>query len=167
MKSLKKTMTAIFFLLSVIVLQAQSKSQETNELKIVFDNYIQLKNDLVKTDRKASAKVANVLVTSIDAVKTESLSADVKAVWVKFQKNLSAQAKIIAETSDITKQRDAFKTLSTDMYQVMKVSKINETVYYQYCPMQDAYWISTENKIKNPYYGSQMLTCGKVVETIK
>ncbi|NBV11433.1 MAG: DUF3347 domain-containing protein, partial [Chitinophagia bacterium] len=23
------------------------------------------------------------------------------------------------------------------------------------------------NKIKNPYYGNQMLTCGKVVETIQ
>jgi hypothetical protein len=27
--------------------------------------------------------------------------------------------------------------------------------------------LSLENKIKNPYYGNQMLTCGKVVETIQ
>jgi hypothetical protein len=30
-----------------------------------------------------------------------------------------------------------------------------------------ANWLSKENAVKNPYYGSQMLTCGKVVETIK
>ncbi len=167
MKTLKKTITTVFLLLSVIVLHAQSKSQETNQLKTVFDNYIQLKNDLVITDRKSAAKDATVLSTSINAVKKESLNTEVKTVWMKVSENLLAEAKSIAETSDITKQRDAFKTLSTDMYQVMKVSKINETLYYQYCPMQDAYWISTENKIKNPYYGSQMLTCGKVVETIK
>ena len=30
-----------------------------------------------------------------------------------------------------------------------------------------ANWLSKENKVQNPYYGSVMLTCGKVVETIK
>ena len=30
-----------------------------------------------------------------------------------------------------------------------------------------ANWLSKENAVKNPYYGSQMLTCGSTVETIK
>jgi hypothetical protein len=29
-----------------------------------------------------------------------------------------------------------------------------------------ANWLSLENKVKNPYYGSRMLSCGKVVETL-
>ena len=107
------------------------------------------------------------LLTSINKVKKESLSMDVHMVWMKVYKNLSAEAKNIAETSDIKKQRETFKSLSKNMFEVMKISKLDETLYYQYCPMQDAYWISTENKIQNPYYGSQMMTCGKVVETIK
>lgn len=49
----------------------------------------------------------------------------------------------------------------------MKVSKGETPTYYQYCPMQDAYWLSKENAVKNPYYGSMMLSCGKTVETIK
>lgn len=167
MKSLKKTMMTIFLLLSVMVLEAQTKSQEKNELKSVYDNYISLKNDLVITDRKSAMKDANELLAVISAVKSESLKPDVKTIWLKVHKNLSAEAKKITETSDIKKQRDAFKTLSTDMFEIMKVSSLGETLYYQYCPMQDAYWISTESKIKNPYYGSQMLTCGKTVETIK
>jgi hypothetical protein len=28
-------------------------------------------------------------------------------------------------------------------------------------------WLRKENTIKNPYYGSQMLPCGKTVETTK
>lgn len=32
---------------------------------------------------------------------------------------------------------------------------------------KSANWLSKENPIKNPYYDSQMLTCGKTVETIK
>jgi hypothetical protein len=30
-----------------------------------------------------------------------------------------------------------------------------------------ANWLSLDINIKNPYYGNQMLTCGKVVDTIQ
>jgi hypothetical protein len=36
-----------------------------------------------------------------------------------------------------------------------------------YCPMKKANWLSSSATIKNPYYGNSMLTCGKVVETLK
>ena len=143
------------------------KNQATNELKPVFDNYTLLKNALVKTDGKTAMKEAQGLLLAIKAVKKESLNAEDHKVWMKVSKNFSAEAKTIAETSDIKKQREIFKLLSKDMFEIMKVSKLDQILYYQYCPMQDAYWISTEDKIKNPYYGSQMMTCGKVVETIK
>jgi len=62
-------------------------------------------------------------------------------------------------------------SLSKNMYELIKVSKSETPVYYQHCPMANdgkgANWLSKENAIKNPYYGSQMLTCGSIVETIK
>ena len=30
--------------------------------------------------------------------------------------------------------------------------------------MKKAAWLSSEKQIKNPYYGSSMLTCGEVTE---
>jgi hypothetical protein len=42
-----------------------------------------------------------------------------------------------------------------------------QPVYQDYCPMKKAYWLSSEAAIKNPYYGSQMLSCGKINDTIK
>lgn len=74
-------------------------------------------------------------------------------------------------TSDDVYQRGQFNTLSENMYQLLKVSKQDSTTYYQHCPMANggkgANWLSKENAIKNPYYGSAMLTCGKTVETIE
>ena len=32
--------------------------------------------------------------------------------------------------------------------------------------MKKAYWVSQESEIKNPYYGSSMLSCGKVIEKL-
>jgi hypothetical protein len=36
-----------------------------------------------------------------------------------------------------------------------------------YCPMKKSNWLSNEKTVKNPYYGSAMLTCGEVTGTIK
>jgi len=77
----------------------------------------------------------------------------------------------IEETKDAGHQRDHFTSLSKNMYALIKVSKQETTIYYQNCPMYNdgkgANWLSKESTIKNPYYGSQMLSCGKTVETIK
>lgn len=163
MKSFKKIMMAITLLLSVGISNAQSKEQ----LKPVFDNYFLLKDALVKSDSKIAASASKDLWATITAVKMETLKTDEHMIWMKVSKDLSAEAKNISETQDIKKQRDFFNPLSKNMYALIKTSKTTEAVYYQYCPMQKANWLSKENTIKNPYYGSQMLGCGKTVEIIK
>ena len=35
-----------------------------------------------------------------------------------------------------------------------------EKIIVAYCPMAPGRWLQTEKTISNPYYGSQMLTCG-------
>ena len=144
-----------------------TENQGTDQLKPVFDNYFSLKDALVKTDSKMASAKSKDLLTAITVVKMETLKMDVHMTWMKVYKDLTADAKNISETQDIKKQRELFKSLSKNTYELIKVSKFTEPVYYQYCPMQDANWLSKENTIKNPYYGSQMLSCGKTVETIK
>lgn len=144
-----------------------AKNQETNELKSVFEDYFLLKEALVKGDGQLATAKSQELLTAITAVKMEALNMDVHMVWMKVLNSLTADAKSISATKDIKKQRESFKSLSKNTYELIKVSKLSEPVYYEYCPMADASWLSKESAIKNPYYGLQMLSCGKVVETIK
>jgi hypothetical protein len=144
-----------------------TENQTVNQLKPVFDNYFLLKDALVKTDGKTASEKSAALLSSIASVKTETLKMDENMVWMKVVKDLTTDAKSISETQDIKKQRETFKSLSKNSYELIKVSKPSEVIYYQYCPMQDANWLSKETAVKNPYYGSQMLSCGKTVETIK
>ncbi len=144
-----------------------SENQDVNQLNPVLDNYFLLKDALVKTDPKTASEKSIALLSSITAVKMETLKMNVHMVWMKVVKDLTADAKSVSETQDIKKQRELFKVLSKNTYELIKASKYTEPIYYQYCPMQDANWLSKENTIKNPYYGSQMLSCGKTVETIK
>ena len=145
--------------------------QEVNQLKAVFDNYFALKDALVKTDGNVASTKATDLAKAISAVKMEKLAMDEHTVWMKVMKDLAFDAEHIAETKETSHQRDHFTSLSKNMYALMKVSKQETPTYYQFCPMANdgkgANWLSKENAVKNPYYGNQMLTCGKVVETIK
>jgi copper chaperone CopZ len=147
------------------------KQTTNNQLKPVFDNYFSLKDALVKTDGKAASLIAKDLSVSLNTVKMDELAMDVHLVWMKVMKDLMTGAKNISETQDIKKQRTLFMSLSKNMHDLIKIAKYETPVFYQFCPMTNdgkgANWLSKEDTIKNPYYGSQMLSCGKTVETIK
>lgn len=150
---------------------ATTGQQEQNQLKAVFDNYFDVKDALVKTDGKLASDKAKGLVKAINAVKMNELKTEEHNVWMKVLNDLKEDAEHIVETNDAKHQRDHFITLSKSIFELLKVSKYEVPVYYQFCPMANdgkgANWLSKENAVKNPYYGSQMLTCGKTVETIK
>ena len=154
--------------------QAPSDSEQTkqvNQLKAVYDNYFAVKDALVKTNGVMASTKAKDLLNAINIVKMEKLKNDEHMVWMKVLNDLKEDVAHISETKDPKHQRDHFMTLSKNMYQLIKVSKTETPTYYQFCPMANdgkgANWLSKENAIKNPYYGSQMLSCGKTVETIK
>ncbi|OAB28082.1 Protein of unknown function [Flavobacterium fryxellicola] len=148
-----------------------AKDQVNTPLKVVFDTYFLLKDALVKTDGKSVSIIAKDVMTASSAVNMDELAMDVHMVWMKEMNGLIAGAKEIAATQDIKKQREFFIPFSKSMYELIKVAKYETPVYLQFCPMANggkgANWLSKENAVKNPYYGSQMMTCGKTVETIQ
>lgn len=145
--------------------------QELSQLKGVFDHYFALKDALVKTDGNAASANGAALLSALAIVQMEKLKPTEHAAWMKVEKALKTDAGHIKENKDIEQQREHFMSLSNNMYDLIKAVKPTEAVYYQFCPMANdgkgANWLSKESAIKNPYYGSQMLSCGKVVETIK
>ena len=145
--------------------------QGENQLKVVFDNYFLVKDALITSNGNSTASASKELVTAINNVKMDKLDMDVHMVWMKVVNTIQKDAENIANTKDVKIQRDHFTTLSKDIYTLIKVSKYETPVYYQFCPMfndgKGANWLSKENAVKNPYYGSMMLNCGKTVETIK
>ena len=150
------------------------QKQEVNQLKGVFDNYFALKDALVKSDGKLASSLAKNILSSINSVQMNKLSTEEHTVWMKVMKELSADAEGISNLQDISKQRNLFSTLSLNMYQLMKVSKQETPIYFQKCPMyknakgdKGGNWLSKESGIKNPYFGSRMVTCGSTLETIE
>ena len=166
MKSIKLLMATAIILFATI-----ANAQSNTNIKKVLDAYIQLKDAFVKSDGTSSSSASKTLFTSIQEVNMNELNAETHTHWMKVVNDLKEDAEYISNTKDITDQRNHFMNLSKNLYTLIKVSKSETPIYYQFCPMANkgkgANWLSLENKVKNPYYGNQMLTCGKVVETIQ
>jgi copper chaperone CopZ len=145
--------------------------QEPNPLQSLLDNYFALKDALVKSDAVAASSKAAAMLAAIDAVQMNKLKTEDHMAYMKVVSDLKKDAGNITASKGIDTQRDSFINLSKNMITLVKVAKPTEAVYVQHCPMANdgkgADWLSKENSIKNPYYGSMMLTCGKTVETIK
>lgn len=138
-------------ILAMCMLGTASAYAQSNQE--VLNKYLALKNDLVQANSANATNNIVALKKAIPGSDVEKNTALIKAIDK------------MAMANNIDKQRKEFEEVSTLLWKVIKEDKsIGQTVYYQYCPMKKAYWISKEEGIKNPYYGQQMLTCGKVVE---
>ena len=78
----------------------------------------------------------------------------------------------IQSLKDIEAQRKAFSALSDNLYKSIKAFGLGgKEAFYEYCPMafnnEGAYWLSDEQKIKNPYFGEKMPSCGEVKDTLR
>ena len=151
-------------------LTVSEKFQE--QLKVVYNDYINLKDALVKEDSKNTSDNATSLLNNLSKVDMKLLSDNnAHTHWMSLVKEIQSSATSISKTSDIKAQRDHFKHLSSHLINAVQLFGVNEKVYVEFCPMADnnngAYWLSKEEKVINPYFGEAMLTCGEVKQVIE
>ncbi|MNK64575.1 hypothetical protein D3C87_838200 [compost metagenome] len=148
----------------------QATRQNASPLKPVFDAYFSVKDAMVKSDGNTTAGLATQLLNAIKKVEMDKLTTAEHTVWMAGLKEITADAESISKLKEIAQQRQFFSSLSKSIYQLAKIVKQDSPVYYQHCPMYNsgkgANWLSKEAAIKNPYYGSKMMTCGSIVETL-
>lgn len=141
------------------------------QLGEVFKASLQLKDALVSSDpMNASASVTEIK-TSISKVDMTVLKDEALMDWMTYLKVFNENLDLISGSDDLASQRKAFQLFSDALYKSLKTfGSGGITIYYDYCPMADdnkgAYWLSAEKEIRNPYFGTTMLTCGSVRETI-
>jgi hypothetical protein len=127
------------------------------EIQGIYENYIVLKDILVKGDEQGAREAAKVLSGKLSLY--------------KGCENTALIADKINAAKSLKDQRKEFTYLSSDVIALFKHATLSEgTIYVQHCPManngEGGDWLSSQKEVRNPYYGDEMLECGAVIEEI-
>jgi hypothetical protein len=157
----KIILAAVAFLITASFYKSSAQdSTQQYQLSQLLSQYYNIKDALVAGKSNLASAKAEEFIKVANTI-------DYKVISEGNINALLKDATPISESKDIKTQREHFANLSNNMTTLAKAMKLtNQSIYQAYCPMKKANWLSSDKEIKNPYYGSAMLTCGKVVETI-
>ena len=133
----------------------------------IIKDYLALKNALVADNDKAAANAGKQLFTTLKNVDMNAIPANKHKEYMEIAENAKENAEHISDNADkIDHQREHLASLSKDVSDLITLFGTTQKLYQDYCPMYNdgkgAVWISEAKTIKNPYYGSKMLTCGSL-----
>jgi hypothetical protein len=142
---------------------------ESENISNLTDNYLAIKNALVQDDSKAAANAGQKLAESATDFDIESFSASKQSEIKEILEVIKENGEHIAK-SEIAHQREHFESMGKDFIDLLAITATDRTLYVQYCPMYNkgkgGTWLSASSEIQNPLFGSKMLTCGSVKETV-
>lgn len=141
------------------------------QLAAMLDAYLQLKDALVGTNVQQAKAAAKAVSGSLAKIDMKSLSDAPHQQWMEFHGTIQNAAQQIHETGNVEEQRKLFAQLNDAYFAAISHFQVSGLhAYYQFCPMafnnKGGYWISKEKAIKNPYFGSRMMTCGEVKQEL-
>ena len=108
----------------------------------LVDRYVPISEALAADDLAKAKSAAKALVEQADA---DGMTPAAKA------------GRAIAEANDLEAARTGLKALTSEIEPLAQGAS-GYTVMH--CPMADADWIQAGTKVRNPYYGKMMPTCG-------
>ncbi|MGE4287827.1 MAG: efflux RND transporter periplasmic adaptor subunit [Salinivirgaceae bacterium] len=165
-KNVEKNAKAEAFKLLTIDKQAKEA------LHPLYDSYLKWKDALTTDDFAQAQKSATNMKSVLDKINRSLFKGDAHNAWMEYQGSLSKSLEHVPHFSNIEQLRKAFQPVSAKLIEITNTfTPLGKTIYVQHCPMADdnkgADWLSIEKEIKNPYFGSSMLTCGEVTKEIK
>ena len=151
--------------------KSETPMEFKEQLEIVVQAYITLKDALVATDHEAATFAASQVKAGLDNTNMSLVKGDAHMYWMEQLNGMQSHTENIIQSTDIEEQRKQFSFLTGLLKNAIQSFGTAEKVYFvQFCPMafdnEGADWISAEKQILNPYFGDKMLKCGKVTDSL-
>jgi Cu(I)/Ag(I) efflux system membrane fusion protein len=159
--------------------QPLSISENTDVFKQSFTQllnaYNTLKDALVASDTAKASTAALALKTAVDSLKLNEIkgdsTGDIKLNAQSFTGTITGSAQALAGEKELKNKRKEFEIIADAIWNLTRTVRYsNQKLYWQFCPMafdnKGAYWMSYERDIKNPYFGTEMLNCGSIEDSL-
>jgi hypothetical protein len=150
-------------LLSAVPARAVSGPDAFDEsMRPILADYLEIHEKLAADSITGIAEPAHSIAQAASELNTSSLSGDRAAHLKDLPARLREAAEAVGKATNLNAARASFKDLSRPMAMWATMSRPSG-ISVVFCDMAKASWLQREGAIRNPYYGSQMLTCGQVV----
>ncbi|MBZ4660720.1 MAG: hypothetical protein JG766_2643, partial [Desulfacinum sp.] len=110
---------------------------------------------------------------ALESVDMSLLQGEAHMKWMQVLENIRKALALMEESKDVETLRKCFAILSEAVAVLARDFGLgsDRPLYRIKCPMafegQGATWLQTDDTVRNPYYGAQMLGCGEVLEVIR
>lgn len=147
----------------------------------VLNTYYSLSYAFVSSDTAQLKMAALKLSKAVDSLRFDKLKADTIIIQTAVNLAQSIQGDIQGLNGENTleQKKREFNMITDELYSLIRTVRYDGSViYHMRCPMafadsSEAYWLSADNKIINPYLGKhhpvyqdKMLNCGEVSDSI-
>ena len=108
---------------------------------------------------------AQLAADKVDGIKASAAAISTAASSLgKPGEAIVEAAKALERAADLEAAREAFGPLSDAVIAAAKAEGWTclDDVKVAFCPMVNRSWLQKGEKIRNPFYGSAMLTCGEI-----
>jgi len=168
----KPTSNKIEFTQNITVKQVVISQEAKEALRLVFNNYLAMKDALVNDNFEIAKKAGIHLLKSVESIDMSLFTGKSHNTWTHLSGNLKKELQNIQHFKTLSDIRKPFNQISNDLIKMeLSFNSMDETLYVFHCPMANlnkgADWLSVSTDVKNPYYGKAMLTCGEVSKEIK
>jgi len=153
-------------------LDIKNEESSTQAIQGLMEGYFNLKDALVADDFNAAEKSIESLSKRLRATKMSYFKGDAHQLWMQESAAMNNGLQTMASSQDLDEMREHFISVSKAAVQLAThFPPLQSPWYIQHCPMANsnkgADWLSKSEEIRNPYFGSAMLTCGEISQSLK
>ena len=145
----------------------------TGNIGGMLQAYYNMKDAFIKSDTTLVNKEARVFTDKIMKIETNDIKGDAAIVELagQLKQTLAAETTHLVAAKELEAKRKVFQVVSDQLFDFLRsIGYQGSKVYQQFCPMafdnNGAAWLSNSTEIVNPYFGSKMLHCGDVRDSI-
>lgn len=128
----------------------------------ILEQYLAIHAALAADGTAGVAAAARAIGVAAEKLDVGSVTGEHAQHYADLPEKLTKAAAVLAAADGLAASREAFKALSRPMAMWATMSKPKGVVVL-FCSMARASWLQKKGEVRNPYYGSEMLTCGEVV----
>ncbi len=158
------------FMSAVALLTVQAGEKEKSKpdpAQQIMESYFATGELLAKDSFKEIDKEMEKMgAASEEILKAEVNNSEEKKDYLASVQAIQAAARDF-DSQDLKSARESYKSLSQAVAGYVKTYGYTDSAYSFYCPMVDQTWFQSSEKIANPFYGSEMLKCGKMTGMVK